>query len=191
METSASRITILAAYHGQKKIINKLFRENAEKYPHLINKTESGDFVQVQTIDMYQGDENDFVIISLTRGNPDGQIGFLDTLNRRCVAQSRAKCGMYFVGNVKTFSVSSNTKRQEKSVWNHMVDGMKEQGCISNEIEIQCSKHKESMRKKALHAKDLMEYVSNPKTLCNLNCGDLFPVQGTRSCLCQVLQPTP
>jgi helicase required for RNAi-mediated heterochromatin assembly 1 len=91
------------------------------KMPHLFKEINTGrvtteGFIQVQTIDMYQGDENKYVLISLVRSNGDRKIGFLAEQNRRCVAQSRAKCGMYFVGNVTTF---------ERGCWSKLIKSMR------------------------------------------------------------------
>jgi len=47
--------------------------------------------VRVSTVDGYQGEENEIVLLSLVRSNRDGDIGFLKTNNRLCVALSRAK----------------------------------------------------------------------------------------------------
>lgn len=53
-----------------------------------------------QVTDNYQGEENDIIILSLVRSNSDGQIGFLKTQNRICVALSRARCGLFVIGNM-------------------------------------------------------------------------------------------
>jgi helicase required for RNAi-mediated heterochromatin assembly 1 len=50
-------------------------------------------------VDNYQGQENEVIILSLARANNEGDIGFLKIRNRVNVALSRAKCGMYVVGN--------------------------------------------------------------------------------------------
>ena len=77
----------MAAYLGQTKILRQKLNEAKSKYPDLFGTTE--DTISVQTIDLFQGDENKYVIISLVRSNVD-KIGFLDDMNRRCVAQSRS-----------------------------------------------------------------------------------------------------
>ena len=46
-----------------------------------------------------QGQENDIILISLVRSNADGTIGYLSSMNRLCVAISRARCGLYLFGN--------------------------------------------------------------------------------------------
>lgn len=61
--------------------------------------------VRVATIDNYQGEENDIIILSLVRNNEEGQVGFLSTDNRVCVAISRARNGLYALGNFRYVSV--------------------------------------------------------------------------------------
>ena len=57
--------------------------------------------VRVTTVDNYQGEENDVIILSLVRSNQEGSVGFLGTDNRVCVALSRARNGLYAFGNFK------------------------------------------------------------------------------------------
>jgi superfamily I DNA and/or RNA helicase len=55
-------------------------------------------------VDNYQGEENDIILLSLVRSNDDGTIGFLREDNRVCVAMSRAKKGLYVIGNFTMLS---------------------------------------------------------------------------------------
>lgn len=55
--------------------------------------------VRISTVDNYQGEENDIILLSLVRSNNFDQIGFLKTSNRICVALSRARNGLYIFGN--------------------------------------------------------------------------------------------
>ena len=55
--------------------------------------------VRVTTVDNYQGEENDIIILSLVRSNHQNQIGFLKASNRVCVALSRARYGLFIFGN--------------------------------------------------------------------------------------------
>uniref|UniRef100_A0A1I8J6T6 AAA_11 domain-containing protein n=1 Tax=Macrostomum lignano TaxID=282301 RepID=A0A1I8J6T6_9PLAT len=96
---SPDRITILCAYKRQMSL----------------KCSENSMHVKVHTIDLYQGDENDVVIVSLVRSNPASNIGFLKTLNRRCVAQSRARLAMVFVGNADCIYKSKNGTKLETS----------------------------------------------------------------------------
>ena len=47
--------------------------------------------IRVVNVDNYQGEENDIIILSLVRSNPENQIGYLKISNRVCVALSRAR----------------------------------------------------------------------------------------------------
>ncbi len=60
----------------------------------------------MSTIDGFQGDQDDVIILSLVRCNPDGAIGFLMEQSRRCVAQSRARCAMVIIGSAATLTHS-------------------------------------------------------------------------------------
>ena len=55
--------------------------------------------VKVTTVDNYQGEENDIIILSCVRSNAQNKIGFLAETNRINVALSRARLGLYVFGN--------------------------------------------------------------------------------------------
>ena len=166
-----SDITVLAAYLGQTKLLRNMMKKAKEKYSKLFQETdgvgEREGFIQVQTIDMYQGDENQYVIISLVRSNTYGGIGFLKELNRRCVAQSRAKCGMYFVGNMDLLRTA------KYSCWNATINGLIGQECAGNAMPLQCSKHEKS-RCDAVDGDQLKQVIVNPKLLCLEECGEPY-----------------
>lgn len=87
-ETKA--ITVLTFYNGQRKLILRKLRSHPEL---------QGSSFKVVTVDSYQGEENDIVLLSLVRNNTKEQIGFLSIQNRVCVALSRAQRGFYLFGN--------------------------------------------------------------------------------------------
>ena len=168
-----SEITVLSAYLGQTKLLRSMLKKEKGKRQELFQVANSGqpvdNSVQVQTIDMFQGDENKYIIVSLVRSNSDNKIGFLNEMNRRCVAQSRAKCGMYFVGDANTLVQARN------SCWRVPIHQMKDQGCVGNRIPLQCPKHKELSRCQAVDAKTVTAIVDHPTSLCKQKCGDQFP----------------
>jgi len=84
------KITILTFYTGQKQLLWKTLRRNTNFRFTLF---------KIATVDSYQGEENDIIILSLVRSNPHGNIGFLANENRVCVALSRAQRGFYIFGN--------------------------------------------------------------------------------------------
>ncbi|KAG0349212.1 hypothetical protein BG004_000867 [Podila humilis] len=77
-----SEITILTMYSGQRSLIMDKLR----KAPH-----DAAREIRVSTVDGFQGEENEVILLSLVRSNSNGSIGFLKTSNRVCVGLSRAK----------------------------------------------------------------------------------------------------
>lgn len=91
-------ITVLTFYNGQRKKILKALKETSIL---------QGQYTKVVTVDSYQGEENEIVLLSLVRSNEYGNIGFLAVDNRVCVALSRAKRGFYIFGDAESLAVSS------------------------------------------------------------------------------------
>lgn len=92
------KITVLTFYNGQRKLLLRNMKSN----PHLAHF-----LPKVLTVDSYQGEENDIVLLSLVRSNNSGGIGFLAVDNRACVALSRAKHGFFIFGNAETLASKS------------------------------------------------------------------------------------
>ncbi|KAF2134773.1 P-loop containing nucleoside triphosphate hydrolase protein [Dothidotthia symphoricarpi CBS 119687] len=105
----SSTITVLTFYNGQRKEIIRKLRGQANL------RAVPGS--QVVTVDSYQGEENDIVLLSLVRSNKNHSIGFLSSDNRACVALSRAKRGFYIFGNAELLACESGT-------WGSVVDIM-------------------------------------------------------------------
>ena len=101
-------ITVLTFYNGQRKLIMRQLREHR----HL-----RGAKFNVVTVDSYQGEENEVVILSLVRSNVRGNIGFLEVENRICVALSRARRGLYIFGDAPNLCKSS-------MLWWHVIQMM-------------------------------------------------------------------
>ncbi|KAI8938282.1 hypothetical protein NX059_005940 [Plenodomus lindquistii] len=111
----ASKITVLTFYNGQRKLILRKLRDHPNLAPCL-------PYMKVVTVDSYQGEENDIVLLSLVRSTTGKQttanliyskklhkIGFLEDENRACVALSRAKRGFYMFGNAELLACESGT----------------------------------------------------------------------------------
>ena len=60
--------------------------------------------IAVNTVDGFQGQERDVIIISMVRANEEGQIGFLRDLRRMNVAMTRARMKLIVMGNVATLT---------------------------------------------------------------------------------------
>lgn len=77
-------ITILTMYSGQRRKLKECLRKERRIGEDIT-------FVKVSSVDGFQGEESDVIILSLVRSNSMGAIGFLKVANRVCVALSRAK----------------------------------------------------------------------------------------------------
>lgn len=81
------QIAVIAAYRAQVRLIRRLM---------------AGTDVDVGTIDAFQGSERDLVIVSLVRGNPRGEVGFVREPRRLNVAMTRARRHLVVVGERET-----------------------------------------------------------------------------------------
>ena len=61
-------------------------------------------YISVNTVDGFQGQERDVIVISMVRSNDDGQIGFLRDLRRMNVAITRARMKLIILGDVPTLT---------------------------------------------------------------------------------------
>ncbi|EPY51210.1 helicase Required for RNAi-mediated heterochromatin assembly Hrr1 [Schizosaccharomyces cryophilus OY26] len=92
------QITCLTFYAAQKKVIDDLL---ARHLP--INKEN----IRVATVDGYQGEENDVILLSLVRNHDQQTVGFLVSSYRVCVALSRARRGLYIFGNAEMVATAN------------------------------------------------------------------------------------
>ena len=69
--------------------------------------------IRIVTVDNYQGEENEIILLSLVRSNKENKIGFLEISNRVCVALSRARLGMFLFGNAECLREASSEKSKE------------------------------------------------------------------------------
>lgn len=90
----AERISILTTYNGQKHLIRDVINSRCGENP-LIGRP-----AKVTTVDKYQGQQNDFVLISLVRTKA---VGHVRDVRRLVVAMSRARFGLYVFGRAQLF----------------------------------------------------------------------------------------
>jgi superfamily I DNA and/or RNA helicase len=90
-------VGIISPYRAQVQYLRRLFkkREFFKPYRHLIS---------VNTVDGFQGQERDIILISLVRANDEGQIGFLRDLRRMNVAITRARMKLIILGDATTMT---------------------------------------------------------------------------------------
>lgn len=99
-----SPIGIICMYSEQRRLlIRKL---NSLSWTRSLLESR---FIKVDTVDSYQGKENEIIILSLVRFNREGKEGFLSSENRANVALSRAKEKLYIVGASTMWSENNNS----------------------------------------------------------------------------------
>ncbi|NWI90883.1 ZNFX1 protein, partial [Pitta sordida] len=148
-----SQITILTTYTGQLYCLRKIM------------PVKIFEGVKIHVVDKYQGEENDIVLLSLVRSNKQERPGFLQIPNRVCVALSRAKKGLYCIGNMRMLS--------KVPLWSKIVHTLQEKGHIGPSLRLCCQNHPET---KTL-VSTAEDFNQVPEGGCNrpcefrLNCG--------------------
>jgi superfamily I DNA and/or RNA helicase len=93
------------------------------------------ELLRIATVDNFQGEEAKVIIISLVRSNMDSKVGFLKTSNRINVLLSRAKHGMYLIGNSRTYA---NVPMWSKLGMLRMTDS------VGSKFSLHCDRHQET-----------------------------------------------
>lgn len=159
----ASKITILTTYTGQLFLLKRLMKSE----DILIG-------VGITVVDNFQGEENDIILISFVRSNSIGCIGFLKNSNRICVALSRAKKGLYCIGNFELYA-------EQSKVWKDITQELYHQNAIGNALALNCQNHPETVIKVST-AEDFAKYAPDGGCAkhCNkrMKCGHIC----TRKC---------
>ena len=90
-------VGIISPYRAQVQYLRSLLkkREFFKPFRQLIT---------VNTVDGFQGQERDVIVISLVRSNDEGQIGFLRDLRRMNVAITRARMKLIILGDTATMT---------------------------------------------------------------------------------------
>ncbi|XP_077428659.1 NFX1-type zinc finger-containing protein 1 isoform X2 [Vanacampus margaritifer] len=122
-EYKPEQITILTTYTAQLRCLRRLMPASQFKG------------VRVHVVDKYQGEENDIVLLSLVRSNMQGKVGFLNISNRVCVALSRAKKGLYCIGNSEMLG--------RVKLWSDIFSTLSEKGQIGKSLTLCCQNHPE------------------------------------------------
>ncbi len=90
-------VGIISPYRAQVQYLKRLIKKRTffKPFRHLIS---------VNTVDGFQGQERDVILISLVRANDKGQIGFLRDLRRMNVAMTRARMKLFILGDAPTLT---------------------------------------------------------------------------------------
>ncbi|XP_003631316.2 uncharacterized protein LOC100855072 isoform X1 [Vitis vinifera] len=111
------RIGVLSSYTAQVLEIQERFRQKYENNDRFS--------VKVQTIDGFQGGEEDIILISTVRANNFGSVGVMADVKITNVALTRARHGLWILGSERTLVMS-------ETVWKDIVHDAKDRHCLLN-----------------------------------------------------------
>ncbi|KAI1635216.1 P-loop containing nucleoside triphosphate hydrolase protein [Biscogniauxia mediterranea] len=159
----SSKITILTFYRGQRK---KIMKDMRKKLSH------RAPFTNVHTIDSYQGEENDIILLSLVRSNgPNGphKAGFLRDQNRGVVAISRARRGFYIFGNMINLA---SADAESWAMWGQVEKVFRRQNRYGSDsrLPITCQQHGNT------------SWIAHPEDWINYHGGCTLPCPDTLTC---------
>ncbi|XP_066151300.1 NFX1-type zinc finger-containing protein 1-like isoform X2 [Euwallacea fornicatus] len=148
-------ITILATYLGQ---VNVLMQEQSQCVGTQVQE------IKVTSVDNFQGEENKIILLSLVRNNDYSSIGFLSVENRVCVALSRAKEGLYMMGNIKLLMTCS-------LLWRKIYLTLKKQNSVGFHLPLQCEQHSTVIKIRSPE----QFYKLSPNGGCEELCNKILP----------------
>ncbi|KAL8637451.1 MAG: hypothetical protein Q9228_005277 [Teloschistes exilis] len=126
------------------------------------------ELLRMATVDNFQGEEAKVVILSLVRSNKEKKIGFLRTSNRINVLLSRAKHGMYLLGNAETCS--------SQPMWEQILAMLGADGAVGKSLGLCCPRHTNTEMQ-----------VSEPDDFARLSpeglCGEECPLLYCQACV--------
>ncbi|THU97835.1 P-loop containing nucleoside triphosphate hydrolase protein [Dendrothele bispora CBS 962.96] len=158
-EALAEMVTVVIDERDQKELDDRANDESSdadEPSQPLVQRNKLSRYVRIRTIDNYQGEEAKVVILSTVRNVGTGEdqleqrrsnIGFLKSENRINVALSRAKEGLYIMGNATQLAAKSQ-------MWSEVIDMLTEREALGPAFPIVCSQHSETV-----------QWVSNPEQI--------------------------
>ncbi|KAK6461483.1 DEAD-box type RNA helicase [Scheffersomyces coipomensis] len=113
-EDFSGRIGIISPYKEQIKTIKNVF---IKKYGKLILSQ-----IDFNTVDGFQGQEKEIIIMSCVRASETGNVGFLSDIRRMNVALTRARTTLWILGNTESLS--------RNAVWKRLIENAKERNRV-------------------------------------------------------------
>ena len=101
-----------------------------------VQKTTLLNALRIATVDNFQGEEAKVIVVSLVRSNDERKCGFLKTSNRINVLLSRARYGMYIIGNSDT--------SKPIPMWAEVLSLLERSNNIGPSLALCCPRHKET-----------------------------------------------
>ena len=106
-------IGIISPYQAQVYYLRQLLRKRPFFSPYK-------QLISINTVDGFQGQERDVILISLVRANEKGEIGFLNDLRRMNVAITRARMKLIILGDASTLTRHPFYKKLYEYISNEM-----------------------------------------------------------------------
>ncbi|XP_064468064.1 NFX1-type zinc finger-containing protein 1-like [Ornithodoros turicata] len=160
-EYDSAQITILTPYSSQMFLLKDLAKNRACRG------------IRITVVDNFQGEENDIIILSLVRSNPEKKVGFMKIPNRVCVALSRARKGLYCVGNFDIIGQSSE-------IWENIMKELQSLHATGPELRLRCPNHPETVT--AVKTAD--DFAKVPGGGCGIPCTARLDCGHTCGLLC-------
>ncbi|CAH2355306.1 helicase Sen1p [[Candida] railenensis] len=109
------RIGVISPYKEQIRTLKNLFRN---KYGiGILNE------IDFNTVDGYQGQEKEIIIMSCVRASSTGNVGFLSDVRRMNVALTRARTSLWILGNKESL--------MRNNVWNHLIKNAEDRSQVT------------------------------------------------------------
>ncbi|KRX01010.1 P-loop containing nucleoside triphosphate hydrolase [Pseudocohnilembus persalinus] len=178
------QITVLSMYSGQVielkqkiySILEKQMQKSKENQEYYKNYKER---IRITSVDSFQGEEAEIILLSLVRSNEEELRGFLTEENRINVAFSRAKKGLFVIGNLKLL----HNPDSSESIWNRIItESQKNNHFYEDCFEFQCQSHKKNY--KVEDAKQIENLIDGQ--VCNIECGQKLSCGHECKQLCHV-----
>lgn len=104
-------VGLISPYRGQVRLLRQLIKQDKFFKP-------LRSLISVNTVDGFQGQERDVIVISMVRSNEEGQVGFLRDLRRMNVAITRARMKLLIIGDSSTLCRHPFYQRLKKYIDN-------------------------------------------------------------------------
>lgn len=134
------------------------------------------DGVRATIVDNYQGEECDIILLSFVRSNVEGNIGFLKDSHRVNVALSRAKKGLYCIGNFDCLA-------EKSQLWQNLMSDLRSNAEIGDALELYCQNH--TNYKSLVNSKD--GFNAAPEGGCSRSCGYRLPCGHSCESVCHIV----
>lgn len=156
----ASQFEIVVDEKDAAELRKEGLTENAD-VPSTVQRTTLLKALRLASVDNFQGEEAKVVVVSLVRSNPEKKCGFLKTTNRINVLLSRARHGMYLIGD--------STCYQSIPMWEHVLQTLRRDGNVGEALALQCPRHMETV----MHVSIPDDFLrQSPEGGCDRRCGE-------------------